>query len=90
MSTTNQWFVYIVKCANGNFYTGCTNNLSQRIKTHNAGKGSKYTRSHRPVRLVYSELTPDRSAATKLELTIKKMSRQQKEELIEGSNKAFY
>lgn len=74
----------MVECANGHFYTGCTNNLYQRIKTHNAGKGSKYTRAHRPVKLVYSELAANRSAATKLELAIKKMSREQKEQLIKN------
>ena len=47
------YFVYLLRCSDGTLYTGCTNNLDRRLAAHNAGKGAKYTRSRRPVALVY-------------------------------------
>ena len=49
------YFVYLLRCSDGTLYTGCTNNLDRRLAAHNAGKGTKYTRSRRPVALVYWE-----------------------------------
>lgn len=80
MRMTN--YTYIVKCADGSFYTGWTNNLDKRIRDHNAGKGAKYTKSRRPVVLVYQELFETKEEAMKREYAIKQLSRQQKEELI--------
>ncbi len=57
------YFVYLLRCADGTLYTGCTNDLDRRLAAHNAGKGAKYTRSRRPVVLVYREQAADRSAA---------------------------
>ena len=68
-------YCYIVECADGTFYTGWTTNLERRVKEHNAGRGSRYTRLRRPVKLVYSERQPDRSAAMRREAKIKRMSR---------------
>lgn len=48
------WFVYIVRCRDGSLYTGATNDLDKRVRAHNAGKGARYTRSRRPVELVFS------------------------------------
>ena len=48
-------FTYILECSDGSFYTGWTNNLERRVKAHNAGKGAKYTKSRKPVKLVYFE-----------------------------------
>ncbi len=79
------WYVYIVRCRNGMLYTGVTANLDQRINDHNRGKGSKYTASRRPVRLIYSEPHPDRSSAQRREAQIKGWTRQKKEQLIKGS-----
>lgn len=81
------YFVYILKCADDTLYTGITTELERRIKEHNSSdKGAKYTRVRRPVRLVYSEKYPNRSAASKREYEIKKkMSRAEKLKLI-GSN----
>jgi putative endonuclease len=76
------WFVYIVLCADGTFYTGATNNLDARVKKHNSGSGAKYTRSRLPVRLVYSEPAADKSSAMKRECAIKRMTRAQKAALI--------
>lgn len=75
--------VYIVECADGTLYTGITNALERRIEEHNSsGKGAKYTRSRRPVKLIYQEKHADRSAASKREYEIKKMSREKKKELL--------
>ena len=74
------YFVYMLKCADGTFYTGIATELKRRVDEHNSSdKGAKYTRSRRPVTLVYSEIHPDRSSASKREYEIKKtMSRAQK------------
>jgi len=80
--------VYILRCNDGSFYTGITNNLERRLLEHNREKlgGAKYTRSRGPVELVYSEVYPTRNEALKREYYIKnKLSRQQKEELINSS-----
>lgn len=76
------WLVYILKCQDNSYYTGITNDLTHRIKQHNSGKGAKYTRGRRPVKLVFHEKCEDHSAALKREGAIKKLSRQQKIELI--------
>ncbi len=80
-----KWSVYILRCADNSLYTGCTNNLEERLKKHNAGQGAKYTRSRLPVSLVYAEKSTDRSAASIREAEIKKYSRQQKEQLVSAS-----
>lgn len=78
------YFVYMVECADGTFYTGIATELERRIEEHNStDKGAKYTRTRRPVVLVYSEEYPDRSSASKREYEIKKkMSRTDKLNLI--------
>lgn len=79
------WWVYIVCCANDSLYTGITTNIERRIAEHNdSKKGAKYTRSKRPVKLVYSEIHPDRSSASQREYIIKKMSRTNKLKLIQS------
>ena len=79
------WWCYIVRCKDGSFYTGITNDLKKRIDKHNAGKAAKYTRNKRPVTLVYKELCENKSSALKRECSIKKLSRAKKEELIAKS-----
>lgn len=77
------WFTYLVECKkNGSLYCGCTNDLDRRIAQHNDGTGAKYTRAFGPVKLVYFESQPDRSAACKREYAIKQLYRDQKNELI--------
>ncbi|MFL0803491.1 MAG: GIY-YIG nuclease family protein [Agarilytica sp.] len=79
------WTVYIVKCADGSFYTGITTDVERRVGEHNHAKqGARYTRAKRPVALVYTEDAEDRSAATKQEIAIKKLTRTQKLALIES------
>ncbi|MGN0298995.1 MAG: GIY-YIG nuclease family protein [Lachnospiraceae bacterium] len=79
-------YTYIVECADGTWYTGWTNNLDKRIKTHNAGKGGKYTRSRLPVHLIYFEEYEDEHTARSRECVIKGLSRTQKEALVFHNN----
>lgn len=79
-------FVYILKCSDGSFYTGWTNDLQKRLQAHNNGTASKYTRSRRPVEFVYIEKTDTKSAALKREAAIKKLTRLQKIALIKQSS----
>jgi len=74
--------VYIVQCANGTFYTGSTNDIENRIKLHNKGKGAKYTRDRRPVELVYKKEYRYYKNVLLAERSLKKLTRAQKEELI--------
>ena len=75
-------YTYILQCADGSYYTGWTTDLNDRLKTHNDGKGARYTRSRLPVQLVYWEVHPDRSAAQRREATIRKLKRNEKIKLI--------
>ena len=81
-------YVYILECADKTLYTGWTVDLDKRIKVHNEGKASKYTRARLPVRLVYKEVYDDRISAQRREWNIKQMSRDKKLKLIETQNKA--
>lgn len=74
-------YVYILHCSDGTYYTGYTNNLEKRIKQHNDGKGAKYTKGKRPVKLVYKEEFSDKSVAMKREYRIKQLTRKEKEKL---------
>lgn len=67
--------MYIVRCADGTFYTGVAKDVRARVSQHNEGQGSKYTRGRRPVDLVYHEKAGDRGAALRREHAIKRMSR---------------
>jgi putative endonuclease len=72
------WFVYILLCQDGSFYTGATNNIEKRFLDHQSGKGGKYTRSHKPVKLIYSEKFTTQSEALKREIKIKSWDRSKK------------
>ncbi len=76
------WVVYIVQCADGTLYTGISNNLERRLKQHNAGTASRYTRYRLPVVLTYQEPQPTKGAALKRELEIKRLPRKGKNQLI--------
>lgn len=77
------YFVYILCCRDGSLYTGWSTDPQRRLTVHNSGKGAKYTRSRRPVRLVYQEVCPSREAALKREWQIKQLSRTEKLLLIQ-------
>jgi putative endonuclease len=79
------FYCYILECADGTFYTGWTIDPPRREKLHNAGRGAKYTRARRPVKMVYVEELPSRTDAMKRELAIKAMKREKKKMLVEES-----
>ncbi len=83
MSSAN-WFVYILRCADGSLYTGVATDLQRRLQEHNDGgaQGARYTRARRPVSLVYSESAESRSAACRREAAIKKLYKTDKERLV--------
>jgi len=81
------WFVYIIKCKDGLFYTGITNDLVRRIKAHNSGNGCRFTKYRAPVKLLYNEVRVDRSAALKREAQIKGYTRKEKLKLIKKAKR---
>ena len=83
-TTQNNWLIYILKCGDGSLYCGITNNLEKRLKQHKGEikGGAKYTRSHSPCKLVYKEKSASRSEASQRESVIKKMSKDEKQSLI--------
>ena len=74
--------VYILECSDGTLYTGWTNDIDKRFKAHNDGKGAKYTKGRRPLKLVYLEELETKSEALKRENKIKKMTKDKKRQLI--------
>jgi putative endonuclease len=72
------WFVYMLRCSNGCLYTGITADVQKRLKVHNDGKGSAYVRAHRPAKLVAFTASESRSSASRLEYSVKSLSRSQK------------
>lgn len=72
------FYTYILECKDGTFYCGYTNNIDERVKTHNEGKGAKYTKSRLPVKLIYFEEFRTKSEAMKREAAIKKLTREEK------------
>ena len=80
-------YTYILECKDGTYYTGWTNHLEKRIKEHNEGKGAKYTKARRPVKLVYYEAFESKTEAMKREYAIKQMKRSEKIKLINSRSK---
>ena len=76
------WHIYIIECSDGSLYTGITKDLDKRITAHNDGRGAKYTKSRRPVRLRYSEPAADRKNASQREYAIKSLRKAEKMRLI--------
>lgn len=79
---TEKHYVYILECADKSLYTGWTTSPEKRLKTHNEGKGAKYTKSRLPVSMLYCEEFSSKSEALRRECEIKKLSRQKKLEMI--------
>lgn len=78
----SDWFVYILRCSDETLYTGITTDIERRLAQHNDGSGAKYTAARRPCKLVYQEEAENRSAASKREAGIKKLTRKEKEALL--------
>ncbi len=83
------WFLYVLKCGDGTLYTGITNDPPRRLAQHNNGTASRYTRSRRPVWLIYRERCRDKSSALKKEYRMKSLSRREKEEYIKSNTPGF-
>jgi putative endonuclease len=83
-----RWFCYLLRCADGSLYTGITPTLERRVRLHNRGSASKYTRARRPVCLVWSEPWPDRAAASRREAALKRLPRVAKLALLRAGGPA--
>ena len=80
---TKGWFLYILRCNDGTLYTGVTTDVRRRLKEHNSSSsGAKYTKTRRPVEVVYWTCFEDRSSAQKAECKFKQLTRKQKEKII--------
>ncbi len=81
----SQWYVYMLRCADGTYYTGVTTDVARRVTEHNGegakGRGAKYTKARQPVSLVYSEVAENRSLAQSREAALRRLSRGEKEEI---------
>jgi len=73
-----EWFIYLVRCSNGNLYTGISTDVTRRFAEHQAGKGAKYLRGKGPLELVYQKKIGTRSEALKAEIKVKNMARSAK------------
>lgn len=91
-SNNAHWYVYVVRCRDGSLYTGIAKSLEKRLAEHNSDNqlGAKYTRSRRPVKLVYQERCASRSLASQRESAIKRLSKLQKETLINPNCRPDY
>jgi len=79
------WYVYIVRCSDNTLYTGITTDLDRRMAEHNStSNGARYTRTRRPVTLLYNEACVDRSEASKREAELKRLSREEKEDVLKN------
>ncbi len=82
-------YMYVLECADGTLYTGYTTDIKRRLKNHNSGKGSKYTRARLPVKLLYQESFPSKQEAQSAEAYFKQKTRQQKLDYIEKQSNLF-
>ena len=78
------WYVYILRCGDGSLYTGISPDVEARLQAHHAGKGARYTRGRGPFELVYLEPAGSQAEATRRERAIKKLTRDKKQDLIQG------
>lgn len=78
------WFIYILLCIDGSYYIGSSNNVNKRFQDHLNGKGGRYTRSHKPLKLIYQEEFSIKSDALKREAELKKWSKAKKQELVQN------
>lgn len=82
--TDSNWFIYLLRCANGDLYTGISTDVQRRLQQHASNRGAKRLRGKGPLLLEFSQSVGDRATAQRLEYRVKKLSRQQKEALIAG------
>lgn len=80
----NQWFLYLIRCADGKLYTGISTDVEHRFQQHETGEGAKFTRGRGPLDLVFQQSVGDRSRASRLEWRVKRLNKKDKEKLVEG------
>ena len=87
---TQRWWVYLLQCSDQTLYAGITTDLNRRVQEHNGEirGGARYTRARRPVRLVWCEPSESRSAASQREAAVRRLSRSQKEQLIQHGSES--
>jgi putative endonuclease len=90
MSGERTWFVYIARCSDGSLYTGIAVDVAARIASHNEGRGARYTRGRAPIELCIKRRCASQGDALRLELAVKRLSRSEKERLIEGRRLATF
>lgn len=76
------WYLYILRCGDGTFYTGITTDVDKRLEAHRSGRGAKYTRGRAPLEVIYRECCGTHSDALKREMEVKRLSREEKQALI--------
>jgi len=81
----DEWFIYLIRCKNGQLYTGITTDVQRRLAEHQSSKGAKYLRGRGPLQLVFQQKVGSRSDALKMEAAIKKLPKPAKEEFIRSS-----
>ncbi len=81
------YYVYVLLCSDGTFYTGYTKNVEERFRLHNEGRGARYTKTHPPQKVAYLETFVRRSDAMKRERAIKKLDHAQKQKLVDSQEK---
>ncbi|WP_243292607.1 GIY-YIG nuclease family protein [Bacillus sp. FJAT-47783] len=79
----NSHYFYVLECSDGSYYAGYTNDLERRVAMHNKGKGAKYTRGRRPVKLIYNKRFETKQEAMSVEYYFKKLSRKNKEQYMQ-------
>jgi putative endonuclease len=82
-------YIYILECGDGSYYTGYTNDLTQRLRKHEEGKGAKYTRGRGPLRLVFQESFSTKQEAMRMEFAVKKLNRSEKERIIKEGTVSY-
>jgi putative endonuclease len=87
MKTVSRFKVYLLRCSDGSLYAGITTDLERRLREHNSGRGAAYTRSRRPVALVYDELSGDRSTALRREAALRRLDRREKLALVRAKER---
>lgn len=84
----NNWYLYILRCGDGTLYTGITTDVERRLEAHRSGAGAKYTRGRGPLTVAYREICGSHSDALKREMAVKKLTREQKEALMQSKEKS--
>lgn len=89
-ATRSDWYVYMLRCADGSLYTGVSTDVNRRVETHNKGRGAKYTRSRTPVSIVTTWGPFSKSLSHSVENRIKSLSRKQKDKILEQTDILSY